>query len=116
MRIVTLGIFLLLSGSIASAADKPAAMVPATTMHKGPCYADVERFCHAVPFGNARRIACLEKHMAQLAPACRERVPKLRALFQFGQEQRRRVEAALAKQKAAEAAKASASAGQHTPK
>ncbi len=116
MRIVTLGVLLLLSSGIATAADKSAAPPAAQAAGpRGPCAADIDRFCSAVPFGNARRIACLEKHMPQLTPACRERVPKLRVLFEFGKKQQKLTEEYLAKQRAAEAKK-STPAAQPAPK
>ena len=67
--------------------------------------ADVHRFCKDVPIGNGRRIACLAKHQKELAPVCQKRVPALQQAFEFGQKQLQKTKEAIAKKKAAEAAK-----------
>jgi hypothetical protein len=71
----------------------------------GPCVPDVQKFCPNVPIGEGRRIACLAKHQSQLAPLCQKRLPVLQAMFEYGQQQKKKTEEYLAKQAAEEAAK-----------
>jgi hypothetical protein len=47
--------------------------------------------------GEGRRITCLGHHLAKLAPACRERVPVLLKMFEYGKQQHTKVEAYLKK-------------------
>ncbi|HWE05353.1 MAG TPA: hypothetical protein VG274_01510 [Rhizomicrobium sp.] len=49
--------------------------------------------------------------MNQLAPACKERVPKLQALFEFGQKQLAKNKAAIDKAKAEDEKDDAAAAG-----
>lgn len=97
-------------GHEVSAAPKPA------QPKVGPCIADIEKFCPNVPMGDGRRIYCLAKHLNQLAPACRERVPILQRAFEFGKLQQERTKKYLAKQAAAEAKARSSSTPTPKPK
>jgi hypothetical protein len=116
MRIAVVSAALFLSGSAAFAAGTPGSAPPKPQGDHGPCFTDVKRFCDAVPFGDGRRIACLAKHQKQLTPACQERVPKMQAMFEFGQQQLKKTQALLAKQEAAEAKKKAARPTPPAPK
>jgi hypothetical protein len=106
MRIVFVGAVLLVLCTPAFAAGEPASAPPAPQAKKGPCLADVDRFCSKVPMGNGRRIACLAKHQKQLTPSCHKALPVIQAMFEFGQEQHRKTQEYLAKQAKQEAAAA----------
>jgi hypothetical protein len=95
MRIAIVSTVLILWGAAAFAEPAPAPPKP----QRAPCMADIGRFCSNVPFGNGHRIACLAKHQKQLAPACQERLPRMQAMFEFGEKQKKATEAYFAKQK-----------------
>ena len=99
MRFAISAAALLLSVVAVSAASPPP-LPPAKVNQKPPCAAEVQKFCSDVPLGDGRRIACLERHSAELTPACRERTKTLRAMFDFGQVQHRKTMAIVAKQHA----------------
>ena len=100
MRIAALSVLASLVAASAFAADNKA---PPKVDH--PCVVYADRFCSNVPYGEGRRIVCLESHKSELSPACRKRVAILRMLFDYGKKQRELTAAAVAKQQAAEAAK-----------
>ena len=102
-------IFILFALDAAVANSPP----PVPQPGKGPCIADLEKFCPKVPIGEGRRIICLEKHQSQLAPMCAKRVPAMRKMFNMGQESKRRTEEYLAKKDAEE--KATGSKAQQAP-
>ena len=80
--------------------------------HRAACAELVDRYCTDVPIGQGRRIDCLNKHKAQLNPACRNRLAVMQQLFVFGKEQRKKTDAFLAKQAAAEAKKSKPASGE----
>jgi hypothetical protein len=82
---------------LASAAAAQAADLPAKARPGGACAAAVQQYCADVPMGQGRRLVCLDKHKAQLTPACRERLAMMQRLFKFGQEQKAKTDAYLAK-------------------
>jgi len=85
---------------LASVAVAYAAPPPPPPQHgraTGPCVSAVQKFCTNVPIGEGRRIACLAKHKSQLTPACKERLTILQGMFKYGQEQKAKTDAYLAK-------------------
>jgi hypothetical protein len=73
----------LLSMTLASAptfaADTPAAspeMKKQAYAIAQACHADMQRFCADVESGGGRKLACLKQHTADLAPGCRDALPK----------------------------------------
>ena len=113
MRLVVLPILFL------SAAAAPAQPAPQNSPapHRAACAEFVDRYCKDVPIGQGRRIDCLNKHKAQLNSACRARLAIMQQLFAFGKEQRKKTDAFLAKQAAAEAKKSKPVSGEGgTPK
>jgi hypothetical protein len=45
-----------------------------TSAKEAPCRADVERYCASVEKEKGARSRCLRQHLAELSPACRERI------------------------------------------
>jgi hypothetical protein len=45
---------------------------------KGPCKADVEKFCKGIKPGGGRIWACLKSHGSELAPACTDHMTQAR--------------------------------------
>ncbi|MGD0278707.1 MAG: cysteine rich repeat-containing protein [Smithella sp.] len=43
---------------------------------KGPCRADIEKFCKDVKPGEGRIIECMKKHAEQLSPECKAKLKK----------------------------------------
>lgn len=43
------------------------------------CEPDVEKYCFDAPIGKGGLASCLQKHSADLSPACKEAVAKVRA-------------------------------------
>lgn len=86
---VTIAVLFLSGG--ASFAGNAAAPPPAP--HAGPahfpCAADNARFCATVPMGNGRRVLCLARHEAELAPACKPVVKSMLAMYNQGVERHR---------------------------
>jgi hypothetical protein len=39
---------------------------------RGPCAADIEKFCHDVKPGKGRYRACLKQHESELSEACKK--------------------------------------------
>lgn len=87
----------------------PPPVLPAGTSigTQGACAGDAKRLCNDVPFGQGRRIACLERHEAQLTSACKPRLKFLRALVDAAKAQMAQNEA-IEKAKAEAAKKSSA--------
>jgi hypothetical protein len=44
------------------------------------CRADFTRFCSGVRPGGGRGLACLQQHLAELGPECRNAIPQAEAL------------------------------------
>lgn len=112
-RIAILGavVFVFGSSAIAGPAAPPLAAKPVADH---PCVAEAKQFCSDVPYGNGQRLKCLSKHDAQLSPICRSRLKVWLAMLEYGQEQRKKTMAAIAKEQA-EAAKKKASPASNTP-
>ncbi len=49
---------------------------------KGPCAADVKKFCSNVPPGEGRIYKCMMGHQAELVPACRDGMKALAEKFE----------------------------------
>ena len=105
MRIAAVGAFIVLSCAAAFAGGNaaPAPSAKAQPARGGACAADVERFCNDVPFGEGRRLACLARHEAQLAPACRPWLKTMQAMFAQAQKQLQLNRTIEAKKKAEDA-------------
>ncbi len=46
-----------------------------------PCRVDLDRFCKGVPRGEGRLRECVKAHMAELSPACRDKLESLRRIL-----------------------------------
>ncbi len=83
-RVSAFGIILLLSAGSAFAQPGPVA-APGAASHRTkasanlvvPCAGQFEKFCSAVPMGAGRKLICMKQHIAQLTPACRERIDSM---------------------------------------
>src|SRR4051812_8561788 len=108
MRIAFKGfLFALFALSVTAAlAGPPKAPSTPRPVHRAACARFVEQYCKNVPWGQGRRIDCLAKHKAQLDGPCRDRLALMQQLFAIGKEQRKKTDAALAKEAAKEAEKA----------
>jgi hypothetical protein len=83
LSVVAAAVLLYCSAAIATTiiVPPPQVLPPGTPVGvRGACDGDAKRFCNDVPFGQGRRIACLEQHEAQLTPACKPRLKFLRVL------------------------------------
>ncbi len=46
---------------------------------KGPCQADIQKFCPNVQVGGGRYRDCLQQHTAELSPACQQHLTQTQA-------------------------------------
>jgi hypothetical protein len=81
-----IGVVLLLSaaGAYAQSGPPPAA-VPTHVNAKptdtsAPCAEDGPKICGSVSMGGGRRLICMNEHLSQLTPACRNRIRAIYAL------------------------------------
>jgi len=52
----------------------PSGAMEARTEGRGPCAADIEKFCKDVQPGGGRIIKCLKEHEVQLSAGCKEQL------------------------------------------
>jgi Cysteine rich repeat len=61
---------------------------------RGPCAADVQKFCSGVQPGGGRIAACLKEHQADLSPACKEKGAEMKERREERKEARDAIHAA----------------------
>jgi hypothetical protein len=114
--VATAALLLYCGAAVATTIIPPPPVLPPGTSvgTRGACDGDAKRFCNDVPFGQGRRIACLERHEAQLTPACKPRLKFLRALINAANAQMAHNQA-IEKAKAEAAKKGSVTQGDPPP-
>ena len=101
MRIAAAGSILLVFASVSAQAGTLAAQSGPAQAHKpSPCVEYAKRFCNDVPYGKGRRLRCLDAHRAQLSSACQSQLKVLLVLEEYGEQQRAKTNAYLAKHSA----------------
>ena len=71
--LIPVGVAMLLSSGVSFAADQPPGNGP-----RAACRADVEKLCAGVQHGDGRIVACLQQNQAQVSPACKDALAKMR--------------------------------------
>ncbi len=57
----------------------PLGAIEARAQERGPCAADIAKFCKDVQPGEGRIVKCLKEHENELSTACRERQQEVKA-------------------------------------
>ena len=73
-------VLIALSGGVATATELSEAEKAEAKAIQSLCRGDYLAVCATTAPGQGRGLACLEKNAASLSPACREQLPRARAL------------------------------------